>query len=201
MSVYIAPFTFHFDTSLINVDGGITDIDCADLYDATKSAQASEEGIAFGQIAEGSGLVNLGPGVAVGLTVELLGNWQLAFAAGNYIARVAGGNLVGGPAGDPVAYTAGVQTLLIQSAASTVVTEGGAVPTTGQIASAVWTRLIEGGLSAEELMRLLVAVGVAKATVPDGDGNYAYRDLADTKNRVVGTVAAGGRGAPTLDGT
>ena len=34
---------------------------------------------------------------------------------------------VGGPGGDPIAYSAGVQTLLIQSAASTVVTaDGGA---------------------------------------------------------------------------
>jgi hypothetical protein len=50
-----------------------------------------------------------------------LGSWQLRFPAGNYIARIAGGNLVGGPGGDPIAYTAGVQALLIQSAASTVV--------------------------------------------------------------------------------
>jgi len=54
-----------------------------------------------------------------------LGSWQLRFPSGNYVARVAGGNLVGGPSGDPIAYTAGVQTLLIQSAASTVVTTGG----------------------------------------------------------------------------
>jgi hypothetical protein len=68
-----------------------------------------------------------------------LGSWQLRFPAGNYIARVAGGNLIGGPSGDPIAYTAGVQTLLIQSAASTVVTEGGSVPTAEQNAAAVLT--------------------------------------------------------------
>jgi hypothetical protein len=79
-------------------------------------------------IGAGSGLNDLGDGVQVGLTVELLGNWQIKFPAGNYIAKVSGGNLIGGPAGDPIAYSAGVQTLLIQSAASTVVsgTGGGA---------------------------------------------------------------------------
>lgn len=202
MSFYVEPFTFDFADSLISVDSGVTDVDCADLYDAIKAAQESAEGIVYAQIAQGSGLVALGPGVAVGLTVELLGDWQLAFAAGNYIARVGGGNLVGGPAGDPVAYTAGVQTLLIQSAASTVVTEGGSVPTVGQIAAAVWTKIIEGGISAEEMMRLLLAVQTGAALVPDGAGSFAFRDAADTKDRVVGAVAPDGtRTITTLDGT
>jgi hypothetical protein len=134
---YIAPFTFDFDASRIEVDAGSSDVDCAALYTAIKEAQASQEGIIYERIAAGSGLSELGPGVQVGLTVELLGSWQLRFPAGNYVARVAGGNLIGGPSGDPIAYTAGVQTLLIQSAASTVVTAGGSVPTPAQNAAAV----------------------------------------------------------------
>ena len=124
MSYYSAPFTFNFTTSIIDVDVGVTDVDCSTFYSAIKLAQASEEGIIYDRIGKGSGLDTLGPGVQVGLTVELLGAWQLRFPAGNYIARVAGGNLIGGPGGDPIAYTAGVQTLLIQSAASTVVQGG-----------------------------------------------------------------------------
>jgi hypothetical protein len=127
MSFITGSYTFNFVTSIIDVESGVSDVDCGDLYLACKLAQASEEGIIYGRIASGSGLVSLGQGVQVGLTVELLGAWQLRFASGNYVARVAGGNLVGGPGGDPVAYSAGVQTLLIQSAASTVVTaDGGA---------------------------------------------------------------------------
>ena len=129
MTYYVAPFTFNFQTFQINVDSGIADVDCLDLYNACKLAQASESGIIYNQIASGSGLASLGQGVQVGLTIELLGSWQLRFPAGDYIARVAGGNLVGGPNGDPIAYTAGVQTLLIQSAASTVVTTGGSALT------------------------------------------------------------------------
>ena len=136
MSYYLAPFTFDFINSVVNVEGGVTDVDCGDLYYAIKSAQASEEGIIYERIAAGSGLSDLGPGVQVGLTVELLGAWQLRFPTGNYVARVAGGNLIGGPGGDPIAYSAGVQTLLIQSAASTVVTAGGSVPTPAQNAAA-----------------------------------------------------------------
>ena len=130
MAYYAAPFTFNFSTSNIAVDSGVTDVDCIDLYTAVKLAQASQEGIIYDRIGSGSGLNELGPGVQVGITVELLGAWQLQFPTGSYIARVAGGNLIGGPSGDPIAYSAGVQTLLIQSAASTVVTTGGSALTT-----------------------------------------------------------------------
>lgn len=137
MAYYVAPFSFDFIASVIDVDAGVDDVDCATLYNAIKAAQASEEGIIYERIGQGSGLSALGPGVQVGLTVEILGPWQLRFPAGNYIARIAGGNFIGGPGGDPIAYTAGVQTLLIQSAASTVVTAGGNVPTAAQNAAAV----------------------------------------------------------------
>lgn len=142
MAYYVAPFTFNFSTSRIEVDAGVVDVDCGYLYDAIKLAQSSEEGIIYDRVGSGSGLQALGPGVQTGLTVELLGSWQLQFAVGNYVARVAGGNLIGGPGGDPVAYSAGVQTLLIQSAASTVVTAGGSIPTPSQIADAVWAKVL-----------------------------------------------------------
>jgi hypothetical protein len=134
------------------VDAGVDDVDCATLYTAIKAAQASVEGIIYDRIGRGSGLNNLGPGVQVGLTVEVLGNWQLRFPAGNYIARIAGGNFIGGPGGDPIAYTAGVQTLLIQSAASTVVTEGGAGLTQADVTEAVLEAFVEPGLTLEQAL-------------------------------------------------
>ena len=140
MSYYVAPFTFNFETNLVEIDSGIVDIDCNVLYDAIKLAQWSEEGIIYDRIGQGSGLNALGPGVQVGITVELLGSWQLAFPAGNYIARIAGGNLIGGPGGDPIAYSAGVQALLIQSANATVVTASGSIPTAIEVADTVLKR-------------------------------------------------------------
>lgn len=135
MPYYDAPFNFNFQTSLIEVDTGTVDIDCTTLYDAIKRAQYSEEGIIYDRIGKGSGLDNLGPGVQVGLTVELLGSWQLYFDPGNYVARVAGGNLIGGPGDDPIAYSAGVQALLIQSANATVINGAGG----GATAADVWS--------------------------------------------------------------
>jgi hypothetical protein len=152
MAYYTAPFTFDFVASRIDVDAGVQDVDCATLYTAIKAAQASEEGIIYDRVGRGSGLNILGPGVQVGLTVEVLGNWQLRFPAGNYVARIAGGNFIGGPAGDPIAYTAGVQTLLIQSAASTVVTEGGGGLTQADVTEAVLEAFVEPGLTLEQAL-------------------------------------------------
>jgi len=171
MPYYVAPFTFNFTTSLVAIDNGVTDVDCSALYDACKLAQASEEGIIYDRIAKGSGLDALGPGVQVGITVELLGSWQLSFTAGNYVARVAGGNLIGGPGDDPIAYSAGVQALLIQSANATVVTTGGGGGTTAADVWAYATRtLTSGGNSAiasavrTELVTELGRIDVATST-------------------------------------
>jgi len=136
MAFYLSPFTVDWGIEQVLVDTGTLDVLCNDLWAACRAAQASREGVGYEPIASGSGLKSLGAGVATGLTVELLGNWQLKFPEGNYIARVAAGNLVGGPGGDPIAYSAGVQTLLIQSANATVVDPNTVVPTAAQNAAA-----------------------------------------------------------------
>jgi cell division GTPase FtsZ len=116
----VTPFTFDFSSEIIQIEEGETNVDCGELYAACREAQASEEGVIYEKIAEGSGLVELGPSVQVGLTILLLRDWQLRFPPGNYNALVAGGNLVA-EAASPFAYSPGVRIVNIQSAASTVV--------------------------------------------------------------------------------
>lgn len=202
MSYYVEPFTFDFAASLIQVDDGEAFVDVDALYDAIKEAQASEEGVLYGRVASGSGLVQLGEGVLVGLTVELLGDWQLRFAEGAYIAKVSGGNLVGGPAGDPIAYSAGVQTLLMQSAAATaVMTGGGSAPTAAQNAAAVWQRALEAGVTAEQMLRVLLA-GITGRTTGVGTSNEQYKSIDGNKTRIDATFdAQGNRLNVDLDGT
>lgn len=131
---------FDYLNSLINITTPQNTLSCQDLINAIRDKEASVEGIYYPQIATASGKEDLGSGVAVGLTVNLLSPWQVKFWSGNYIAKIAGGNLVGGIDGDPVAYSAGVQVLLVQSAASTVVSiDGASLPTAGEIANSVWT--------------------------------------------------------------
>jgi len=114
-------YDYDFSLKIIDIPVAIKAVDVLDLIRDIRQAEATETGIRYGQIASASGNEELDAGVAVGITVNLLDDWQIRFAAGAYIAKVSGGNLVGGIEGDPVAYSAEVQVLLIQSAASTTV--------------------------------------------------------------------------------
>lgn len=112
---------FDHANHLINITEPQDTLSCQDLINAIRAEEASISGIWYPQIATASGKEDLGSGVYVGMTVNLIEPWQVKFWAGNYIAKIAGGNLVGGLSGDPVAYSSGVQVLLVQSAASTIV--------------------------------------------------------------------------------
>lgn len=186
MAFYSAPFTFDFAASIIQVDSGAVDVGVLDLYAAARDARASEEGVQYDAIAYGTGLVALGGGVQIGITVLLLGSWQLRFAPGAYIARVTNGNLVGGPGGDPIAYSAGVQVLLIQSAAATVVTVsgagGGAAPTAAENAQAVWTH----GARAltQDVAQQVLDKSIMGAQEPGSLGSA----IQDTHGRVAGSM-------------
>jgi hypothetical protein len=115
-------YSFDYENSIINITSPQTDVDVQELLNEIRAAEADLNlGMTYDQIASASGKEDLGGGSFVGITVNLLDDWQIKFWAGDYIAKIAGGNLVGGPGGDPVAYSAGVQTLLIQSAASTLI--------------------------------------------------------------------------------
>jgi hypothetical protein len=191
MLYYTQPFTFDFLAEQVRVDAGTYDLLVADLYTAVKEAQASEEGIIHEPIGKGSGLNDLGDGVRVGLTIELLGSWQIKFPEGNYIARIAGGNLIGGPGGDPVAYSAGVQTLIIQSAAATVVSLDGAIPTAEENAAAVRGEIGPELSSLEATTTLSLQLLQNKAT-REGDLLTVFDDDGTTP-LVVFNLSADGR--------
>ena len=139
-------YTYDFTNKIIGISEAQADVSVIGLLSDIREAEASEIGICYGQIASASGGESLGGSVSVGVTVNLLDDWQVQFATGNYIAKISGGNLVGGLGGDPVAYSMGVQVLLLQSAASTVVLQS-----TGS------------GLSAEQDATLTAALQAAQA--------------------------------------
>lgn len=122
-------YVFDFQNTLIEITSPQTDVIIQDLIDEIRAAEASAEGIAYPKIANASGKESLSAGVNVGITVELQNGWQLHFWVGSYTASITGGNLVGGPADDPIAYSAGVQVVLVQSAAATIVSTGGSALT------------------------------------------------------------------------
>jgi len=115
------PLEVSYATEHIDVTSPTTDVTIQGLIDFIRTQTATARGISESRIADASGKESLGGGVTVGITLELLSPWQLHFWEGAYSATISGGNLVGGIADDPIAYSAGVQVVVIQSAASTIV--------------------------------------------------------------------------------
>lgn len=77
----------------------------------------------------------------------------------------------------------------------------GDIPSASSIAAAVWAYVVEGAYTAVQVYRIIASVLAGKST-GGGTTSVAFRDLADSKNRVSATVDAdGNRTATTLDGS
>ena len=68
-------------------------------------------------------------------------------------------------------------------------------------ATQVWQNVIEGSMTAEQMMRVLISAMAGKASGLEGT-NAKYRDLNDAKDRIDATVDEhGNRSSVTLDGS
>jgi hypothetical protein len=95
-------------------------VEIQDLINEIRVQEYTYIGMAYPKIADTAGKTYLGGNVYTGITLYLYPNWQVKFWEGTYTAEIKGGNLVGGPAGQPVAYTPGVNVIVVQSASSTL---------------------------------------------------------------------------------
>ncbi len=69
-------------------------------------------------------------------------------------------------------------------------------------ADTVWDEVLEGTLTSEQILCLLLSVLMGKSTATQKPGRVAYRDLADEKDRVVVLHSNDGdRTDVTLDGS
>jgi hypothetical protein len=67
-----------------------------------------------------------------------------------------------------------------------------------------WTETIEGTLSANEVLRILLAVAAGKTTITPGSGDTAtvtFRDVANSKDRLTVGMVGSERDTVTRDGT
>lgn len=71
--------------------------------------------------------------------------------------------------------------------------------TADSVASAVWSEIIESGLSASEVLRIVLSVQAGKTTI-DGT-SVVFRDLGDTKDRVQAEMNGSERTSVILDGS
>ena len=183
MTTYVTgDFTFDFTAKQIQLAVSRTAVTLQDLVNVIREAESSWVGIQYDEIAESSGKDDLGQSVEVGITVNLLNDWQLKFAnqASATQCFVTDGNLVGGITDNPVAYSTNVQANVTRSAAATLVAGGGG-------SGLELTDTYEGTESIRDLFRLMrsalygLVSGASTTTM-------RFRDRADTKDRIVATV-------------
>lgn len=121
------PLTFDFYNSIIEVPAPDTSLDMQFLINQIRDTEDElAPGLNFSKIADASGKDDLGGSVATAITVRLLDNWRVRFEARpgptTVQCTIAGGNLVGGPGGNPIAPSAYTQVIQLASASGVIAT-------------------------------------------------------------------------------
>lgn len=123
----MAVLSFDYINSIIEVPLPETILTMQELIDQIRDQEDElNPGLNYAVIAEAAGKFDLGGGISTTITVKLLDDWQVRFAARPGPATVqcfiTGGNLVGGPGGNPVASSAYVQVIQQSAASGTIAT-------------------------------------------------------------------------------
>lgn len=190
------PITFDGATKRIVLDS--TSVTASELWSRWVDwAQANPQWLpAFRQV----GGDDLGGGLFIPVYFFLLNGWRVRPLEGNH-ALVITGNLFVEGGGVPVVNTLGAFNVSVQYTvpvqAQGISTSGGSG---GATAAQVWQQPIEGGLTAEQLLRVMLAALAGQST---GSGSAAEQYLAQdgiTPRIAASFDAAGNRTGVVLDG-
>lgn len=129
------PLIFDFYNSIIEVPSPDISLDMQYLINQIRDTEDElNPGLVYNKIADASGKDSLGGGIFTAITVRLLDNWRVKFEArpgpGTVQCTISGGNLVGGPSGNPIAPSAYTQVVNLSSAAGTIAVPSTATETT-----------------------------------------------------------------------
>lgn len=142
---------------------------------------------------------DLGGGLFIPVYFFLLNGWKVRPREANHTLVITGNLFVAG-GGVPVVNTLGAFNVSTQYTvpvqAQGISTGGGG----GATAAQVWSHLLEGSLTAEQMMRLLLAVNAGAATGLES-ASMAFKSNDGTRNRVTATYSAGTRTITGLDPT
>lgn len=124
--------------------------------------------------------------------IDFINGWQLKFPnPGNYEVT---GNL-----NAPIIPVAGTFVKVKTSTAYITTAIGGSGPSASDIAAAVGQRVVEGSVTLEQILRLLLAYAAGDATGLESP-NIAFKSLDGTKTRIGGTINSGNRTVSVRDG-
>lgn len=135
----------------------------------------------------GSGVVSASMQATLQAVAALAGSGDLAGAMGALAGLVAA--LTGSSATSP--------NLTAKGSMGSSITVTGDLLSTANVGEAVWNFMAENGYTANDLIRLLTAIAVGKTTITGS--TVTFRDLADSKNRVVAVMDGSERDSITLD--
>jgi hypothetical protein len=151
---------------------------------ALKSLEDSEEGMTNLMTHNHVAPIDVG-GVTLARVIEIINGYTVSFqdTGTPYSVRLDGAN-------NNIADVANLVTnvsIRSNNSAGLVQVSGGS----GASAADVWNELVENNHSARELMRLFASVFLGKVSGA-GTGTESFRDIDDTKDRVVATVDTSG---------
>lgn len=211
------PLLIDSPNQLIKVTSPTTSVDAQTLADFIEDYMATPEGLLTdgtwpgfagqGDIQDPQGKIEdpAQPGVFSQIIIQIHPEWQIQFWGGSGYTRIFGAKIVGGVADEPMKATgtAGDITVLESPVDGLTVVSGSGV-TQGDkddIEDQIFARLVESGYTFEELVRILAAHAAGKVAETAG-GDYAFRDINDTKDRITGSDEPnGGRDITAVDGT
>ena len=204
--------TFDGDTKIIRVNDGVTNLDIrADVYSAWIRWIELADNAKYLFAMRFSGLDPIPTGFTGG-TFFMTNGWKLYY---DPQVTAVNGILYSDNFNTPYFTYEGVNTfpatvsaLGIQSsgnadstAIANAVWQNAGVVTASDVATSVWSQAIEAGLSAEDVTRIMFSVLAGKVSGA-GTGTERFRDVSDTKDRLVVTVDDdGNRTSVTRDGS
>jgi hypothetical protein len=221
-----ATVTFNGTTKRIVCDASTTSIDVVGVYtewvDWALTSNNLRYNNAFNEL--GGNTIDSGAGTSVPVYGFLVNSWRIAPDEADHTLAVTGGIILVDGGGDPFVDTTGAYTVRINYQqpvqAITVSTGGGGGATPADIwsyttrkltsggntdvASAVASKIVEGTLTLEQILRILVAVAVGKSEITDlggGSATVVFRDTNDAKDRVTADMLNSERVTVTVDTT
>lgn len=197
--------TFDGPSKRIILSSGTVSLGVRDLWSRWADWQALSDNSKFlpAMTNVGGNDIDAGAGTKIPIYAFLLNGWRIRPQEASHTLNVSDGVLLVDGGGDPFVNTLGSYVVRVNYQqpvqAISFSTDGGGG---GSLTAAqVWEHIIEGALSAEDIVRVLLGVMAGRVTGA-GTGVERFRDQANTKDRVVSTVDVdGNRTSVVLDAT
>lgn len=164
-----------------------------------KDLEDSDDGMPFQKTHNHNTEVTIG-NLTLSRVIEILDPYTVTFEDGQYAVNLVGAN---SNVGDKVNVNQ-VSIRSSNSAGLITVTSGSGVTDQDKtdIINGVWSKLLDAGYSAEQIVRLLASIAIGKTVITDLGGGLAtvkFRDISDAKDRVVADMDNSERTNVTLD--